>query len=99
MLQGPLIPSSYWPRMNDAVQGHLYPCQIFEINHILTKEHRAALNRLPRFSGWDILAIDVFGGKASPPKSEGGNIYVLIMDDLLNRFGIAAPMAEQTAQT
>ena len=46
-----------------------------------------------------MLAIDVLGGKTSLPTSEGGNKCILTMVDLFTRFGVAAPMPDQTAQT
>ena len=45
------------------------------------------------------MAIDLFGGKASLPETARANRYILTMVDLFTKFGVAAAMPDQSAQT
>lgn len=46
-----------------------------------------------------ISSLSMCSVRASLPTSEGGNKYLLRMIDLFTRFGVAAPIADQTAHT
>lgn len=46
-----------------------------------------------------MLAIDVVDGKASLPETPRSNKYILTMGVLITKFGVAASMPEQAAQT
>ena len=77
------------------MQSQLAPCTTCDKFHSLSKRQRAKLNTIPTNDRGDILAIDVFGGKASLPETPLANRYILTMIDLFTKFGVAAPMPDQ----
>ena len=64
-----------------------------------SRRQRAKINPIPPNDGADILAIDVFKGKASLPETTRANTYILTKIDLITKFGVAGPMPDQLAQT
>ena len=94
-----LVHSYYWPGMKRDVQLHLATCPPCEKFDSSSKRQRGKLNPIPTNDRGDILAIDVFGGKASLPEPPCANRYILTMNDLFTKFGLAAPMPDQSAQT
>ena len=94
-----LIKSYYWPAMKKDIQLQLAACPICDKFKNMSRKQRAELQPIPTTDRGDILAIDVFGGKASLPLTARNNKYVLTMVDIFTKFGVAAPMGDQTAQT
>ena len=94
-----LVHSYYWPGMKRDVQLQLATCPTCDKFHSPSKRQRAKLNPFPKNDRGDILAIDVFGGKASLPETPRANRYILTMIDLFIKFGVAASMPDQSAQT
>ena len=77
--------SLYLPHLRQTSQPHKAP--------------KSSAHPIPSSSRGDIVAIDGFIGKESLPTSEGRKKYVITMIDLFTRFGVAAPIPDQTAQT
>ena len=94
-----LVHSNYWPGLKKDVQFHLATGPHLDKFHNPSKRQRGKQNPIPKNTRADILAIDLFGGKASLPESPQANRYILTMIDLLTEFGVAAAMLEQPAQT
>ena len=93
-----LVHSYYWPGLKRDVQVQLATCPTCDKFHRPSKRLRAKLNPIQTNDRGDILAIDVFGGKASLPETPRGNRYILTMVDLFTKFCIAAAMPHQSAQ-
>ena len=94
-----LLPSYSWHGMKGNVQIHLSTCPICDKYPNPRKRYRAALKPIPTSAPGAILAIEMLGGMTSLQTSEAGNKYILTKVDLFTRFGVAAPMTDQTAKT
>ena len=85
--------------MKNDVHLPLATCDTCDRFHNPSKRQSATLNPIPPNDGRDILAIDVFDGKASLPETPLANRYILPMADLFTKLGVAAHMPEKSAQT
>ena len=85
--------------MKKDVQLQLATCPTCDTFHNPSKSQRAKLNPIPTHDRGDIIAIDVFGGKASLSETARAIDNILTINDLFTKFGVAAPMQEQSAQT
>ena len=94
-----LVHSNYSPGMKKDVQLQVPTCHTYYKFHSASKRQPGKLHPIPTNERGDILAIDVFGGKASMPQTPRTNPYILTMSDLFRKFAVAAPMPEQSAQT
>ena len=80
-------------------QLHLATCPTWQKFNSPSKMQRGKLNPIPTNDRGDMLAIDVFSANASMTDTRRAKRYVLTMSALFNKFGVAAPMPEHSAQT
>ena len=88
-----------WTGMKRDVQLQLANCPPSDKFQSPCQRHRAKLNPIPTNDREDILPIDVFLGKSWRPETPLANRYILTMINLLTKFGVAAPMPDQSEQT
>ena len=85
--------------MKKDLQVQLASCPTCDKFHTPSKRKRAKLNPIPSNARGAILAIDMFAGKASLPETPRAKRYIFTMSHLFTKFGVAAAMPEQSAQT
>ena len=74
--------------MKRDVQLQLATCPTCDKFHSPSLRQRAKLNPILTNGRGDILAIDVFDGKASVPETPRANRYILTMMAKFKKFGV-----------
>ena len=85
--------------MKRVVQLQPATCLTCHKFHSPSKRQRAKVNPIPTNAQEDILASNVFVGKATLAETPRSNRYILTMIELFTKFGVAATIPEQSSQT
>ena len=85
-----LVNSDYWPGMKKDRQLQVAAFPGREKFHNPSKRQRAKLDPITKNDGGDILAIYVFGGKASLLETGRANKYILTSVHQIRRSGTNA---------
>jgi transposase InsO family protein len=88
-----------WPGIRRAVRLFIAACEACGTYQKLPRKPRAELGRLQATAKFDVVAVDVFGGRDSLPLSVNGNRLVLVAIDLFTRYAVGVPLPDQRAET
>ena len=88
----------YWPGMYKNVVQHIRSCSNCSINKKDRKKPNGHLNQLEPPQGvWENLSMDFIGPLT--PKSSSGNVYILVITDLLSKYVVAKATRDNTSLT
>jgi hypothetical protein len=88
-----------WSACKKDVAVYINSCEVCNLYKKPGRNARAQLGHLVSTNRFDIVALDVFGGRDSLPGSYLGNRLVLTIIDLFTKYVVAVPLADQRAET
>ncbi|MEK7747619.1 MAG: DDE-type integrase/transposase/recombinase, partial [Nitrospirota bacterium] len=91
--------SYYWPRMKRDIDLFVLVCEVCDKFRAINKIPHSRLNPIAVGNKFELVAMDVMGGKDTLLTTPSGNRCILTIVDLFTKYGVAVPMPDQTAET
>jgi transposase InsO family protein len=98
-MHGTLRSRYWWPSMKSDISKHVGLCSACLRTRSVHTQPHAPLQIFSAAARFELVHIDILGGGASLPVSKSGNKYILVMIDHFSKFGVAAAMPDQRAET
>jgi transposase InsO family protein len=89
----------WWPTLRRDITRHVATCTNCLRTRATSKQPHAALQLFPAAARFELVHIDVMGGRSSLPVTHHSNKYILTIVDHFTRYCVAVPMADQKAET
>lgn len=88
--------SYYWPKIREFVTDYVKSCHVCEERKNPQRKKRSAMESFITGGRWERIAADIAGPF---PKSESGNVYILVVADYFTKFVEIFPIPNMEAET
>lgn len=88
--------SYYWPKIREFVTNYVKSCHVCEERKNPQRKKRSAMESFITGGRWERIAADIAGPF---PKSESGNVYILVVADYFTKFVEIFPIPNMEAET
>ena len=89
----------WWPSIRRDIVRHVAVCEDCLRTKTIVKKPHVAMQLFPAAARFELVHIDILGGRSSLPTTETGKKYILNIIDHFTRYCVAIPLADQKAET
>ena len=89
----------WWPSIRRDITRYVSTCETCVRTRAVSHTPHAQLQLFPAASRFELVHIDILGGRTSLPETAGGHKYILNIIDHFTRYCVAVPLKDQKAET
>ena len=89
----------WWPSIRRDITRYVSTCETCVRTRAVSHTPHAQLQLFPAASRFELVHIDILGGRTSLPETAGGHKYILHIIDHFTRYCVAVPLKDQKAET
>jgi transposase InsO family protein len=89
----------WWPTIRRDIVQYVSTCTDCLRTRSITKTPHAQLQLFPAAARFELVHVDILGGRSSLPTTNNGYKYILNIIDHFTRYCVAVPLSDQKAET
>ena len=89
----------WWPSIRRDIAQYASTCEDCLRTKTVVKKPHVAMQLFPAAARFELVHIDILGGRSSLPTTETGQKYILNIIDHFTRYCVSVPLSDQKAET